>query len=143
MTGAAYTNSFGQTVGIGGVTTLYTLDASSNVLSIQNPPNNGTQTLSKAVTLNSAALDFTTVNGFDIAPDVKVDTNNTPVTGGKAYAVLTAEGVTNLYAIDLVSGAAAVIGPAFGGARGLRDRQRATRGDHDHADCLARASPRR
>ena len=43
VSAAAYTNSFGQPL-IGGVTTLYTLDAASNMLFIQNPPNAGTQT---------------------------------------------------------------------------------------------------
>jgi Domain of unknown function (DUF4394) len=109
VSGAAYTNSFGQTIGAGGTTTLYTLDATNDALAIQNPPNNGTQTASKMVTLNGAPLDFTTANGFDIASNVRVDTNNV-VAAGKGYALLTVGGVTNLYSIDLATGVAAVIG---------------------------------
>jgi hypothetical protein len=114
-TGAAYTNSFGQPL-TGGTTTLYTLDASNDALAIQNPPNNGTQSVSKAVVLNGAPLDFTVANGFDIAPDVRVDTSNTVATG-KGYAILTVGGATNLYSVDLATGAAALLGGGFPGPR--------------------------
>ncbi len=71
VTGAAYTNSFGQSL-TGGVTTLYTLDATSNRLFIQNPPNNGLQTMGLAVTLGGTPVDFTNATGFDIPGDVSV-----------------------------------------------------------------------
>ena len=60
--GTAYTNNQPNHF----ATTLYTLDATSNALLIQNPPNAGTQTLATTVTLNGSTLDFTGVNGFDI-----------------------------------------------------------------------------
>ena len=41
VSATAYTNSYTQAL-TGGVTTLYTLDAASNSLYIQTPPNNGT-----------------------------------------------------------------------------------------------------
>jgi hypothetical protein len=108
VTAAAYTNSFGQPF-TGGPTTLYTLDSLNNTLAIQNPPNNGVQTAIKTVTIGGSPLDFTVANGFDIAPDVRVDTSNV-VASGKGYAVLTVGGVTNLWTIDLATGAAAMIG---------------------------------
>ncbi len=51
VTAAAYTNSFGQSL-TGGVTTQYVIDATSNSLFIQNPPNNGTLTAAQTITLN-------------------------------------------------------------------------------------------
>lgn len=116
LTGTAYTNSFGQVIGGGGMTTLYTLDATNNALAIQTPPNAGTQTALKTVTLGGPALDFTSVNGFDITPDVRVETNNAAA-AGKAWSLLTVGGVTSLYSIDLTTGAAALIGGAFPAAR--------------------------
>ncbi len=50
MTAAAYTNSFGQSL-TGGVTTQYVIDAASNSLFIQNPPNNGTLTAAQTITV--------------------------------------------------------------------------------------------
>lgn len=107
--GAAYTNSYGQ--GAGGPTTLYTLDGTTNKLFIQNPPNAGTETNGVTVTLNGTELDFTNVNGFDIAPGVQVATSNSAA-AGVGYASLDVGGVTNLYSIDLTTGAATLIGAA-------------------------------
>ena len=68
VSAVAYTNSsIGATV-----TTLYTLDSVSNSLFIQNPANGGTQTSQLAVALGGSALDFTSVNGFDIPAGVRV-----------------------------------------------------------------------
>ncbi|HEY9379303.1 MAG TPA: DUF4394 domain-containing protein, partial [Jiangellaceae bacterium] len=104
----AYTNSFGQSL-IGGVTTLYTLDAVSNSLFIQNPPNAGTQTGQVTVTLGGGALDFTSVNGFDIPAGVRV-TNSNSAAAGVGFAGLTVGGVNSLYSINLVSGEATNLG---------------------------------
>src|SRR5205085_11157401 len=104
---AAYTNSFAQSGTT--VTTLYTLDSASNMLFIQNPPNNGTQTTGVPVTLGGSALGFTEVNGFDIPPGVQVGTSNAAA-AGTGYALLTAGGNTGLYAIDLTTGVAALLG---------------------------------
>jgi hypothetical protein len=119
VTGAAYTNSFAQSGTT--VTTLYTLDAGSNMLFIQNPPNNGTQTSGVAITLGGAALDFTEVNGFDIPGGVRVTTSNSAA-AGNGLALLTVGGTTGLYSIDLTSGVATLVGapPAsLAGASGL------------------------
>ena len=87
-----------------------------NSLFIQNPPNAGTQTLGQTVTLNGNPLDFTSVNGFDIAAGVNAATSNTPVTSGSAFAVLTVGGATGLYSINLVNGAATLVGNVVNGA---------------------------
>ena len=53
VSGAAYTNSFGQPL-TGGVTTQYVLDAASDQLYIQNPPNSGTVTAGLGIKVNNA-----------------------------------------------------------------------------------------
>lgn len=115
--GAAYTNSFAQVTGMT-ATTQYTLDATTDQLFIQNPPNSGTQTSGIAVTLNGNPLDFTAVNGFDIAKGVKVTTSNTPA-NGMGLAALTVGGATGLYQINLSTGAATLLGNVGAGATGL------------------------
>jgi hypothetical protein len=113
----AYTNSFGGAT----VTTQYTLDANSDKLFIQNPPNNGTQTAPLAITLNGSPLNFDAVNGFDIPSGVRTTASNT-ATSGLGLAALTVAGATNLYSIDLATGAAnnlGVIGSATTGLIGL------------------------
>ncbi len=116
--GTAYTNNFGQPLA-GGVTTVYTLDAVSNGLYIQNPPNNGVQTNFVPITLGGAALDFTAVNGFDIPSDVRAAASGSPVTEGAGFAALTVGGSTHLYRIDLVTGAATDLGTIGNGMTGL------------------------
>ena len=102
--GAAYTNNRPNN---GGITTLYTLDATTNALFIQNPPNAGTQTAGLTVTiLNVAVLDFTAVSGFDIAPGVNVASSNAAVTAGVGIAVLKTATGSLLYTLDLATGVA-------------------------------------
>lgn len=112
--GAAYTNSVAGAT----VTTLYTLDSASDSLFIQNPPNNGTQSVPLAVTLNGAALNFTAVNGFDINRGVSVAASNSPATGS-AIAGLTVGGVAGIYSIDLSNGNATFLGAAGAALTGL------------------------
>jgi hypothetical protein len=116
VSATAYTNNFSQSL-TGGVTTLYTLDATSNSLLIQNPANSGTQTSPLAITLGGAPLDFTDINGFDIPPGASVRTSSTPATGN-AYALLTVGGTTGLYRIALANGAATLLGALGAGATG-------------------------
>ncbi|RYX90796.1 MAG: DUF4394 domain-containing protein [Comamonadaceae bacterium] len=94
---AAYTNSAPGVTAT--ATTLYILDASTDSLYIQNPPNNGTLTV-----IGSLGVDFTSVNGFDIDG-----------VSGMAYAALTVGGTTNLYTINLTTGAATLVGPIGSG----------------------------
>ncbi len=104
VTAAAYTNSFGQPL-MGGVTTQYVIDAVSNSLFIQNPPNNGTLTAAQPITLNGNPLDFTEANGFDIPAKRAVTTSAAPATGS-GFAALTVGTATRLYSIDLSNGRA-------------------------------------
>jgi hypothetical protein len=114
VSATAYTNNYSQQLS-GTPTTLYTLDAASNALFIQNPPNAGTQTSQLAITLAGAPLDFTNANGFDIPPGASVLTANAPATGN-AYALLTVGGSTGLYRIALATGAATFLGALGAGA---------------------------
>jgi hypothetical protein len=118
VSGAAYTNSFGQTLGVNGPTSQYTLDAASNTLFVQNPPNAGTQTLGVPVTLSNAPLNFDNVNGFDIPASGRVSTSGTQAVGS-GFAALTVGGVSSIYQIDLTSGAATLLGPAATALSGL------------------------
>lgn len=124
--GAAYTNSFGQSL-TGGVTTQYVIDAASNSLFIQNPPNSGTVTAGLAIMIGNVPLDFTEVSGFDIPLDVRTTTSGTPVTSGAAFAALTVAGEQRMYAIDLVTGQATDIGAPAAILSGLAAGQAALR----------------
>ena len=115
--GTSYTNSFAQSL-TGGVTTLYTLDASTDSLFIQNPPNAGTQTASIPVTLNGSPLNFAAGLGFDIPSSISVSTSNTAATG-EAFAVLTVGATTGLYRINLSTGVATLVGNMGGPVRAL------------------------
>ena len=109
VSGAAYTNSFGQSL-TGGVTTQYVIDSVSNSVFVQNPPNSGTVTAGVAIRIGDVPLDFTEVSGFDIPSDVRTATSGSPVSSGIAYAALTVAGEQRLYSIDLVSGEATDLG---------------------------------
>jgi hypothetical protein len=125
VTAAAYTNSFGQAL-TGGVTTQYVIDATSNSLFIQNPPNNGTLTGAQPITLNGATLDFTEANGFDIPASVRVTTSASPATGS-GFAALTVGTTTRLYSIDLSNGRATDLGALPAGVSGLTVGQTAVK----------------
>lgn len=117
VTAAAYTNSFGQSL-TGGVTTQYVIDPVSNMLFIQNPPNNGTLTAGQTITLNGNTLDFVEANGFDIPSTVRVMTSSAPATGS-GFAALTVGSATRLYSIDLSNGRATDLGALPAGVSGL------------------------
>jgi hypothetical protein len=116
VSATAYTNSFGQLPG--GPTTQYTLDSVSDSLSIQNPPNVGTQTVPHTITLNGVRLDFTSVSGFDIPSSVVVTASGS-VAAHFGLAALTVAGVTGLYAVNLTTGAAVDLGAIGTGTAGL------------------------
>lgn len=118
VSGAAYTNSFGQSL-TGGVTTQYVIDAGSDQLFIQNPPNAGTVTAGIAITLGGAPLDFSAVSGFDISSDVRVTTSGMPPAAGGAMAALTVAGAQHLYSINLLTGAATDLGTLAAPLAGL------------------------
>jgi hypothetical protein len=92
LVGSAYTNNFAGAT----TTTLYGIDSTADALVIQNPPNNGTLN-----TVGSLGVDTTGIVGFDIFACENV-----------GYAALTLNGATssNLYRINLATGAASLIG---------------------------------
>jgi cysteine-rich repeat protein len=104
LSGAAYTNSYGMSL-VGGVTTLYVLDATANGLHVLNPPNAGVATQFLAITSGGAALDFDPVSGFDFAGDVRVS-EASAAAAGIAHAAFTVAGVAKLFTLDLATGAA-------------------------------------
>lgn len=87
ITASAYTNAVAGTTS----TQLYSLDAASGQVYLQDPPNNGTLTAPMAL-----GGTFAGANGFDI--DAR---NNT------AYAALTSAGSTALYTVPLTAGSTA------------------------------------
>ena len=99
VAGAAYTNSSAGAT----ATTLYDIDASSDNLYIQNPPNNGTLALVGSLGLN---IDD---GGFDIAGT------------SDAFGMFTINGRSNLVAVNLTTGQANIINdyPATVSYRGL------------------------
>lgn len=108
VVGAAYTNSVSGATS----TTLYDIDSNLDILVTQgglnsNPsPNNG-----QLFTIGSLGVDTNNLVGFDISG-----------TTGAAYASLSSPGTNNssLYAINLQTGAASLIGPIGGGQTSLR-----------------------
>ncbi|HEY5758412.1 MAG TPA: DUF4394 domain-containing protein, partial [Steroidobacter sp.] len=80
----AYTNSAPNVT----VTTQYTMDQTIDAVCIQNPPNNGTQTMCLPL-----SVPVETVQGFDIPPSVTVTTSATAATG-LGTAVVRASGRT-------------------------------------------------
>jgi hypothetical protein len=117
VTAAAYTNSFGQSL-TGGVTTQYVIDATSNMLFIQNPPNAGTLTQGQTITVSGNTLDFTEASGFDIPSNIRVTKSADPATG-LAFAALTVGSTTRLYSIELSTGRAISLGTLSAGVSGL------------------------
>jgi hypothetical protein len=126
VSGAAYTNSFGQPL-TGGVTTQYVIDAVTDSVFIQNPPNNGTVSGGVAITIGGVALDFSAVSGFDIPSEVRTTASGMPVTSGSAFAAVTVGGSQRLYAVDLVTGAARDLGAPAALLSGLAAAQTAVR----------------
>jgi hypothetical protein len=86
VTAAAYTNNFAGAT----TTVLFDIDTQTNTLFKQDPPNNGT-----LVPVGSLGVTATAANGFDIGS-----------TSGIAYALLTVDGTTKIYTINLTTGAA-------------------------------------
>ena len=96
LSAAAYTNS---AAGVA-ATTLYVVDPGTNVLAIQNPPNNGVLN-----TVGALGVDAAASAGFDIS-----------ARGNTAYAALSVGASTGLYRIDLATGAATLLGQIGSGA---------------------------
>lgn len=118
---SAYTNNVATT---GGVTALYNVDANRSQLTLQNPPNNGTQTAPVPLALNSRP-----VSGLDIATSGGVDTTYLAIANNKkgaqvtnpVEALLAALGVAKqrqntvvtLYTVNLATGELTSVGSFF------------------------------
>ena len=97
MVGAAYTNNINGAV----ATTLYDIDSNLDVLTIQNPPNIGTLN-----TVGPLGFDTSDLLGFDISG----------VTGVPYASMLApASSVSQLFTINLSTGAATLVGTIGGG----------------------------
>jgi trimeric autotransporter adhesin len=94
VTAVAYTNAIASPTS----TQLYDIDTTLDVLTLQNPPNNGTLT-----TVGALGIDFGTLSGFDIISTAE-GTN-------AAFAVSN----STLYSINLQTGAASSLGAIGGG----------------------------
>jgi hypothetical protein len=96
ITGSAYTNNFDLTP----ATALFGIDSDRDILVRQNPPNNGTLN-----TIGSLGVNTSDAVGFDISPS-----------STRAFAALTPPGIisSNLYTINLTTGAATLIGTIGG-----------------------------
>ena len=86
VTASAYTNNFSGAT----TTVLYNIDNTTDKLSKQDPPNNGTQ-----VDVGSLGINVEAVSGFDITSR-----------SGVGYATLKVADKSSLYTINLTSGAA-------------------------------------
>jgi hypothetical protein len=117
VSGAAYTNDRADN---GNITTLYALSAASDQLSLQNPPNAGTETLGQNVTVAGTPVNFSAVGGFDIDPAVTTAASNVAVSSGAGYAVLTIGATTHLYRISLTDGAATDLGAIGDGSAAIQ-----------------------
>jgi hypothetical protein len=93
---AAYTNNTAGAL----ITTLYNIDTGLNILTIQNPPNNGTLN-----TVGALGVDAEGVAGFDIAGSNGVAYASIVVKQGKKKKYR-----ATLYTIDLGTGAATSLG---------------------------------
>lgn len=81
ISASAYTNSFAGTE----TTRLFNIDSGTNTLYLQNPPNDGTQ-------MNPVALGFDVEDGNGFVIDGQTN---------EGLALLTSEGVTGLYSINI------------------------------------------
>ncbi len=98
VTGAAYTNN---DLDANTATTLFDIDASLDQTVIQSPPNNGV-----LAATGKLAVDARPSTGFDIYTDGSGRTRQ-----NRGFAVLSVNGVSGFYRIDLLGGQALPIGP--------------------------------
>ncbi len=96
---AAYTNNAAGAT----ITTLYDIDSNLDILVIQNPPNGGALN-----TVGALGVNTSNTVGFDIAAQSET-----------AFAALTVGSTSQLYIVNLTSGAATLVG-AIGGTDTIR-----------------------
>lgn len=101
VTAGAYTNSYPGVVTAN--TTLFDIDSQSNLLYKQSPPNDG-------VLIDAKNL------GTDVSPNIGFDIGNV---SGMGYAIITADGLTRFYSVDLATGTLTAKYPMAGPVKGL------------------------
>lgn len=99
VSAAAYTNNFAGAA----TTSLYVIDAITDKLYIQNPPNNGT-----LVEVGPLGINIDTDNGFDIGGSSNL-----------AYGLFSTGTTTKLYSVNLTTGVATVMDNFPGLTRGF------------------------
>lgn len=104
--GAAYTNSTHNP----SVTTLYTVRYDGTTLALQNPPNAGTQVSVGAINVNGSPIEPGIRVAFDIPRGVTTAANNAGVSSGSGYLGVVRSGGSQLYRLDLSTGAATSLG---------------------------------
>ncbi len=112
VVGNAYTNSFAGN--FGGATTQYFIDSTTDVLGTLNN-NTGELTTIAEVNIAGTPLSFQNDGGFDIFYN-SANGQNIP------YILLTSQGLSSLFTIDLMTGSATLIGSfarSFGNISGL------------------------
>ncbi|MDX6696556.1 MAG: trimeric autotransporter adhesin [Blastocatellia bacterium] len=101
VTGVAYSNNFAGAT----TTTLYDIDSGLDILTTQNPPNNGTLN-----TVGPLGVNTSNLVGFDISGQ-----------SGIAYATLSdVTNASSLYTINLTTGAATLVGQIGSSATSIR-----------------------
>jgi len=105
---AAYTNSFVNATS----TTLYTIEASNDILATQLPPNNGTQN-----TIGALGFDIASSGGFT-GFDISGASGAAYLVGNNLFGGLTANA---LYSVNLQDGSASLLGPVSGMSGSFRD----------------------
>ncbi|MES2702805.1 MAG: DUF4394 domain-containing protein [Bacteroidota bacterium] len=99
VSAAAYTNNFAGTT----ATALFDIDAQTDRLYKQDPPNNGTLT-----EIGALGVNIESSNGFDIGG-----------TSGIAYGLFTVAGAQKIYTVNVASGAATAGGSFTTAVRGF------------------------
>jgi 3D (Asp-Asp-Asp) domain-containing protein len=123
VVGSAYTNNFAGSTS----TTLYSIDSNRDALVTQGSAAGVTPAVSpntgQLFTVGGLGVDTTDMVGFDIAPVTNAAFASLTSTGAKA---------SNLYTINLATGAATLIG-SIGGGRLIRDIAYAVRAENVYA----------
>ncbi len=100
-------------------TTQYTLDQTFSRLQIQNPPNNGVQTMPLQVAIDNAPFVFGGDSGFDIPPGVVSASANMPVAGLGYFTASNTNNQTTLYELSLSDASVAALGNIGDGSQSL------------------------
>jgi hypothetical protein len=115
LVGTAYTSSFPNAP----FTTQYTVDQGFGRLSIQNPPNNGVQSMQLPITLAGQPFEFAGETGFDIPQGVVGSAANQAVVGEGYFTASDSEGTPTLFAIRLDDASVQSLGAIADGGNGL------------------------